>query len=171
GYNGNGQLGNGTTENAVVPTPVTGGLKFKHISAGRFHTCGITTAGKAYCWGSQSLGRLGNGETGRGYVSEPTPVAGGHTFAYISAGSTHTCALTPEGKAYCWGGNSFGRLGIGKSDNKPIPVPAEVAGGHSFRKIDAGRLHTCAISVEGNAYCWGSQARGKIGNGQTAIDS
>lgn len=171
GYNNLGQLGNGTTDNADVPTPVAGGLKFKQISAGRFHTCGVTIDNKAYCWGSPGNGRLGNGVIGGDSIKEPAPVQGSYEFSHIAAGNTHTCALTPEGKAYCWGGNSFGRLGIGKTDNQPIPVPTEVAGGHSFRKISVGGLHTCAVSHEGKAYCWGSQARGKVGNGQTAIDS
>jgi alpha-tubulin suppressor-like RCC1 family protein len=88
-----------------VPTLVSGGLTFASVSAGagdvQRHTCGVTTAGEAYCWGWGWHGFLGNGSEDDKYV--PTLVSGGLTFASVSTGDRHTCGVTTEGQAYCWG--------------------------------------------------------------------
>jgi len=78
GYNAYGQLGDGTTTDRLVPTPVAGGLTFAAVSAGPIvpfygHTCGVTTSGTAYCWGDNFRGELGDGTTTQRLV--PTAVA------------------------------------------------------------------------------------------------
>jgi uncharacterized protein YjdB len=165
-----GQLGIGATPDSVTtPTVVAGGFTFGAVSAGAFHTCGLTTAGKAYCWGADSAGLLGRGASGGSAV--PVPVAGGFTFASINAGETHTCALTTGGKAYCWGRNSTGQLGRGDTVSSNTPVP--VAGNVVFRSIDAGGLwggltfggFTCGVSLDGQGLCWGENLFGQLGNG------
>jgi alpha-tubulin suppressor-like RCC1 family protein len=155
-WNSGGQLGSGDTVSRTSPTPVTGGLTFKAISAGNFHTCGLVLDGAAYCWGSNSWyyhggGWLGTGDTLNRAV--PTPVIGALTFAAISAGGYHTCALTTNGVAYCWGSNSFGQLGTGDTVTHTVPTP--VAGGLTFAAISAGNRHTCGLTTNGVAYCWG----------------
>jgi len=97
GYNGDGELGNGTTTNGPTPVAVTGGLTFATVSAGESSACGVTTAGAAYCWGFNGNGELGNGTT----TSSPTPVAvtGGLTFATVSAGGYSACGVTTAGAA------------------------------------------------------------------------
>jgi len=61
GLNSLGQFGDGTTENRSSPVPEAGGLSFTAVSVGGQHTCGITTAGEAYCWGDNQAGQLGDG--------------------------------------------------------------------------------------------------------------
>jgi alpha-tubulin suppressor-like RCC1 family protein len=74
GKGSSGQLGNGTTWRRALPTPVSGGLVFKNISAGGAYSCGVTTSARAYCWGLNFWGNLGDGtQTTR---LTPTPVAG-----------------------------------------------------------------------------------------------
>ena len=80
------------------------GLRFVSIAAGGAHSCGLTAAGAAHCWGSNEHGQLGNGQSGPGRNSTvPVPVGGGLAFTAISAGGSHTCALTAAGAAHCWG--------------------------------------------------------------------
>jgi len=163
GWNFTGQLGSGDTVSRTSPTPVTGGLTFTAISAGGFHTCGLTLDGAAYCWGSNSgyytgyygsrsvYGWLGTGDTLARAM--PTPVIGGLTFVAISAGGYHTCGLTTNSVAYCWGSNSLGQLGTG--DNATRTAPTLVAGGLTFAAMSAGNHHTCGLTPNGVAYCWG----------------
>lgn len=90
----------GTTAGAYV-TPAA---PFASITAGFYHTCALDAAGQAYCWGYNVSGRLGVGPTSGPYLI-PTAVLHppGVTFAQLSAGGSHSCALTAAGEAYCWG--------------------------------------------------------------------
>jgi alpha-tubulin suppressor-like RCC1 family protein len=163
GWNAHGQLGDGTTIDRSVPTPVAGGLRFTSISAVWSHTCGLTPEGEAYCWGGNGLGQLGDGTTINRHV--PTPVAGGLRFATLAGRmGSHTCGLTLEGIAYCWGYNGWGQLGDGTTINRHVPTP--VAGGLRFTTISAVN-HTCGITPEGAAYCWGWNNTGRVGDGTT----
>lgn len=112
GWGGDGNLGDGTTSTRWTPAAVTGGLSFAKMSAGGFwHTCGVTTANAAYCWGHGTEGQLGDGTMSAKLV--PTVVAGGVSFVRISAGIYHTCGVTASQLAYCWGSNDYGTLGDG----------------------------------------------------------
>lgn len=163
GFNGNGELGDGTTTMQLSPVAVTGGLVFDTLAAGAAHTCGLTPAGAAYCWGSNSNGQLGDATT----TSQVRPVAvrGGLIFDRLAAGAAHTCGLTPAGAAYCWGANSSGQLGDGTTTDQPTPVP--VAGGLTFSSLAAGAAHTCGLTPAGAAYCWGYNIFGQLGDGNT----
>ena len=172
GANGSGQLGASSTDTCTIPsgsptpcslTPimVAGGLTFSALSAGTWgYTCGVTTGGAAYCWGSDSYGQLGNGTTTTSPT--PVPVSGGLTFTSISAGE-HTCGLAAGGVAYCWGFNRHGQLGNGGTTNSAMPVA--VSGGLAFAAISAGTQHTCGLTTNGAVYCWGWNDRGQLGDG------
>jgi alpha-tubulin suppressor-like RCC1 family protein len=90
-------------------------------------------------------------------------VVGGLTFATVSAGGNHTCGVTTEGAAYCWGYNNEGQLGNGTSGRRTSPVA--VAGGLTFATVGAGTFHTCGIATEGAAHCWGFNFYGQLGDG------
>lgn len=81
----------------------------------------------------------------------------------VSAGSRHTCGVTPSGVAYCWGDNSSGQLGNGTTTNSATPVP--VSGALSFASVSAGGNHTCGATSARVAYCWGDNSSGQLGNG------
>jgi alpha-tubulin suppressor-like RCC1 family protein len=80
----------------------------------------VTTAGAAYCWGANDHGQLGDGTTA--FRVTPAPVAGGLTFASVTASSYYTCGVTTVGVAYCWGENLFGELGDGTTTERHIAV-------------------------------------------------
>ncbi len=85
------------------------------------------------------------------------------TLGAVTAGGAHTCAVTAEGTAYCWGANAAGQLGTADTGSRLSPV--RVAGGHTFVVISAGIAHTCGVSSGGAAYCWGSNRSGQLGTG------
>lgn len=158
----------GQGENA--PVLVTGGHRFESISAGGRHTCGVTTDGEAYCWGTGDRGKLGTGLEGSGYFeAEPAPVNtnqfGPVAFRSISAGVLHTCAVTRQSLAYCWGHGFNGKLGDGFSVDRIVPTL--VSGEINFRSIHSGANQTCAITFFSEGYCWGGASRGQLGNGST----
>jgi len=156
-----GQLGDGDSVTIhPSPTPVAGGLAFAKVDAGGyFHACGVTISGSGYCWGDNSRGQLGVGDSANRYV--PVPVAGRLTLESIAAGGFHSCGLTPAGTAYCWGDNGLGELGDGTTTGSPTPVP--VSGGMAFTSIVVGAYHTCALTAAGVAYCWGDNSSSQLG--------
>lgn len=141
---GTGKLGLGTSGGTVpTPSPVVGGLTFTTLDVMNDnnilgHTCGVTTAGDAYCWGSNSGGALGGLSTDACEFDDvpfdcsgsPVLVQGGITFRQVAVGSgsgsapfkEHTCGLAEDGSVYCWGGNEFGQLGDGTLADRPAPV-------------------------------------------------
>jgi alpha-tubulin suppressor-like RCC1 family protein len=142
----------------------------EQISAGGKHVCAINSLSQAYCWGNNSSGQLGNGQTDpNGFTSlNPTPqaVVGGLTFKSIYAGSQHSCGLTGSGAAYCWGENSDSQLGIGNNTNQNTP---QLISGFTFVQLTLGDDHTCGRTGIGQVYCWGSNQKGQLGLGDNQI--
>jgi alpha-tubulin suppressor-like RCC1 family protein len=121
GDNSAGQVGTGTAgAPEVAPIAVTGGLSFVSLTAGANHTCGLTSAGIAYCWGGNASGQLGVGTT----TSSATPVAvgGGLAFGVLSAGNGLTCGVTAGRVAYCWGNNQYGQVGDASTTHRSLPT-------------------------------------------------
>lgn len=168
GYNGNGQLGDGSTSSSATPVNVYGlASGVAAVSAGSSHTCALTTGGAAKCWGANTAGQLGNGSTSTTPSVTPVSVVGLESgVASVSAGNAHTCAVTASGAAKCWGSNNTGKLGDGSTTDKA--TPGDVAElGSGVASVSAGMLHTCAVLTSGAAKCWGQNYRGQLGDGST----
>lgn len=172
GGGGSGKLGNGSDANIdqEVPAPVVTpeGVVWKVIEGGTNHTCGLSTAGAAYCWGSDSGGMLGDG-TDLVHHSSPSLVQlpPGVVLTSLSAASTTNCALATTGAAYCWGSDGFGQLGNGPdiTGSQYVPTLVVAPDGVTWASIVAGASHTCAVSTTGAGYCWGADSNGRLGNG------
>jgi alpha-tubulin suppressor-like RCC1 family protein len=165
GYNSQGQLGDGTRfeiENA--PVVVASSRRFRQVSAGKYHTCAVTTTDEAFCWGDNDFGQLGIGTDQRRRLS-PTLVAGGHAIRQIAAGGFHTCAVTTAGQAYCWGDSRSGQIGDGQTSQRLSP--RLVAGGRTFDRVTAGDWHSCGETAANRAFCWGRNGEGMLGDGTT----
>lgn len=170
GHNESGQLGDGTTADKNTPVDVAGLVSgATGLAPGYRHTCALTTADGAKCWGWNDYGQLGDGTTTN--WSMPVNVIGLESgVAAVRAGRWHTCALTVMGRVKCWGGNSSGQLGDGTTAQKGTPV--DVAGlGEGVVALAAGEWHACALSAAGGVKCWGANDYGELGDGTTANKS
>jgi hypothetical protein len=161
-----GQLGDGTMTDRSVPVNIKSlGSSVASVSAGRWHTCAITTGGAAKCWGLNSNGQLGDGTTVTRRTT-PVDVTGlGSGVAAIAAGGEHTCALTTGGAVLCWGSNRYGQLGDDLACGLgPCPTPVYVTGlGSGVAAISAGGNHTCALMQAGGVKCWGANQWHQLG--------
>jgi alpha-tubulin suppressor-like RCC1 family protein len=138
-----------------IPVAVGGELHFSALTAGRFHTCGITTDGLVYCWGNHTTGQLGTAgpfeNCGLLLRSsepmpcnrDPAPIAADLRATRVTAGAFHTCAIATDNTAHCWG-HGFQAI--------PTPIPE----GRQFVSVDAGGLMTCALANDQIPWCWGS---------------
>lgn len=146
---------------------------FVEVSAGRLHTCALTSDGTAWCWGSNEYGQLGaaQDETTCNHPDlrdrrvacaiRPRAVAGDVKFRAIRAGGTHTCALALDDRVFCWGDNLYGQLGDPSLRESFAPVP--VVSTARFIDVAAGGQHSCAVRTDGVAHCWGANDIGQIG--------
>ena len=166
GYNGDGELGNNSTTDSHVPVAVSNlGSGVVAIVAGQYHTCALTTAGGALCWGWNDVGQLGNNSTTTSLVPVAVSNLGSGVVA-IAAGFEHTCALTTAGGALCWGDNYHGDLGNNSTTESNVPVAvSNLTSG--VAAITGGNNHTCAVITAGGALCWGANGQGQLGNNST----
>ena len=181
-----GQLGDGLATLSPVPVPVSGGHKFRKIDVGSNNlVCGLVEDGRILCWGLDLAGALGspstvlcdNGGPPLRCATIPQPITSEERFVELSAGSSFACGVTRSFEALCWGRNDVGQLGrpttetCFQSNVQPIPcgsTPAPVSGPQRFVMVSAGPRHACGVTVDGDAYCWGENSIGELGNGTVA---
>jgi alpha-tubulin suppressor-like RCC1 family protein len=171
GSNDAGELGNGTTNNSLVPIAVPGlSSGVRSVSVGGNEVCAVVS-GAVKCWGFNPFGNLGNGTTTQSFV--PVQVSGLTSgFTQVSVGILSVCALSASGTVMCWGNNASGQLGNSGSTStcEGLPcslVPLPVLGLSGVTSISVGADAACAIKTGGDVVCWGSNASGQLGNGTT----
>ncbi len=174
GYNGYGNLGDGTTAAKTSPVSVIGGFTdWVQVSANSGatsdHTVGLRSNGTTWAWGRNDFGQLGDGTaTNR---SSPVSVVGGFTdWVQVSAGGRHTAGLRANGTAWAWGLGSSGQLGDNSPTNKSSPVSV-VGGFTDWVQVSSGADQTIGLRSNGTAWAWGSNASGQLGDNTTTIKS
>ncbi|MBK8050970.1 MAG: biotin transporter BioY [Anaerolineales bacterium] len=166
GWNDAGQLGDGTNADRWTPVDVTGlASGIQAVAAGLHHTCALTITGGLKCWGANAAGQLGDSTTTDS--STPVDVTGlASGIQSVVAGAQHTCALTSDGGARCWGDNYFGQLGDGTTESRSAPV--DVTGlANGIQAMAAGGPTTCALTTDGGVKCWGHNNFGQLGDNTT----
>ncbi len=189
GDGGSGRLGDGTTAGSLTPVtvvnpegtgPLTGVID---ITARWDHTCARLTDGQARCWGNDQ-GQLGRPpviiEPGSGVQPTHRPVvvldpsgSGPLTgVRHLAAGWYATCAVTEDGRTWCWGDNSYGTIGDGTAGILRY-LPTAVGGGTGLptaSDVSVGGIgHACAVLDDGRVRCWGRNLQGQLGD-QTLTD-
>ncbi|MGH7614491.1 MAG: RCC1 domain-containing protein [Gemmatimonadales bacterium] len=106
--------------------------------------------------------RAAHSNAARPWPQGPT----GTAITELAVGNEHTCALATSGDAYCWGLNASGQLGNGSTRRGEVATPV-AAGGLKFTQITVGSSHTCALAADGQAYCWGDNKTGQLGDRST----
>ncbi|OLE23749.1 MAG: hypothetical protein AUG44_21335 [Actinobacteria bacterium 13_1_20CM_3_71_11] len=170
GWNGNGQLGIGGTTDKSTPQPVTAPAgHWSSVAAGYDHNCGINDSGALYCWGRNVEGQIGIGnnttpQSSPALVAVPASKAG-KTWTSV-AGSWTTCGILSDKSLFCWGWNANGEIGNNSTTdtNSPVQVSGNLT---TWTSVAVGYQHTCGVQVGRSVWCWGDNADGQLGLGDT----
>lgn len=173
GYNRYGELGDGGTTDRLTPGLVSNGANtagtWRSIAASGYDTCAIGTDNKAYCWGRNSDGQLGDGTTAP--KSLPVAVLNGAnssgTWKKVASGYYGYCAIGGDDKAYCWGDGRYGALGNGTSTDSSTPVAVSLPPSETVVDLtsDGDAAYFCALTASAKVYCWGYNGYGVFGDG------
>jgi cysteine-rich repeat protein len=194
GANGYGKLGLGDQRSRgddpdemgeALPVVDLGPVGAKLVAVGGEHACAVLKDGNVKCWGRNSSGRLGLGDTeargdGPGEMGAMLPVVDLGTdrrATHIAAGGLHTCVVLDDGNLKCWGGNYYGQLGVGDRNDRGAEanqmgdaLPAvDLGTDRTARAVTAGSFYTCALLDDYSVKCWGSNSHGQLGLGDVAM--
>lgn len=155
GINESDELGNGNGgpmkySDRPVRVPVPEAVDWIDVGSS---ACAVGASGTTYCWGRQIAG--------------PTPTVLGIDFMPrgLSVGASHACVRDGDGVVYCWGSNQYGQLGDGSYLSAPMSRPVPVRLPEPATEVSAGYIHSCAVGASGQAYCWGNNWDGRLGDG------
>ena len=145
GYNAFGNVGDGTTDDRLVPTQVAGA--WRSITPGVV-TCGIRVDGTGWCWGDGT--------------NLPAQVPG--TWASLSSNLWTTCGVQVGGSGWCWGHNTNGQVGDGTKKDRSTPTRLT---GRWSSVGSGGDLMTVGVRTDGSGWTWGYNSHGQVGDGTT----
>ena len=191
GQNLYGQLGQGDVKargdnagemgDALAPVTLGAGVVPVQIVAGGYHTCALMADGRVKCWGQNTYGQLGLGNSANrgnhanemGDALAFVDLGSNNTAIQLVAGVYHTCALLNDGRVKCWGRSGSGQLGLGTTQSLGNDanemgdrLPAvDLGTGAVARQLSSGEGHTCAVLGDGSVKCWGLNSTGQLGLG------
>lgn len=154
GWNREGRNGDGTLVDQLLPTPVSGGLTFASLAANDATTCGLTPAGRVYCWGADGVRWPWQTD----YRLEPRLVTGADVFAFMSWSDWNGCGITTQAETKCWP--------VMLAD---VYTPQTVAGAPDLVTLAQGNDFQCGLTRRGEAFCWGYNSSGQVGSGSTDV--
>lgn len=166
GGNDLGQIGDGTFENRLSPTPVVGLSDVVEVSVGANHACARTTAGRLYCWGNNHSQQV----SAHAPLAQPLPflISELSDVVSVSAGWGFTCAVTADGSVWCWGDNSVGQIGDGTYNTVPggklIRPITRVHGIANAVTVSVSEYLACALLRDSTVTCWGDSVAGYLGD-------
>lgn len=160
GANSRGQVGDNTTDNRSLPTPITKAGPWAAVSAGSEFTCAVHADGTLWCWGLNSTRQLGDATTMNSSipVQEKTLAT---DWASVTAGSGFTCGVKTDGSRWCWGVNALGQGGDGTALS--ITQPKNVDQDKDWATLEASDFAACGIKTTGALACWGDGSMGQTG--------
>jgi alpha-tubulin suppressor-like RCC1 family protein len=166
GYNANGQLGNGITDDSSIPVQEsTRATDWVSISADEFHTVALKSDDTIWSWGYNFHGQLGDGSNDNSNV--PVQESTGATdWVSVSTGRFCTVALKSDGTVWSWGYNANGQLGDGTIDNSNVPVQ-ESTRSTDWVSVRPGLYAVMGLKSNGTLWSWGFNANGQLGDGTT----
>lgn len=163
GPNQSGQIGNGNTATAFIPTQITAVDRYKKVASGDSFTLALDAEGHLWSWGANNAGQLGDGSTQDN--ATPKLVGGDTAFTEIYASKETSYALDANNKLWAWGANNDGQIGDGTTDNRNKPAPVETSQTWSRLAVSQASNTVLAIDRSGWLYSWGSNANGLLGTG------
>lgn len=166
GYNSNGELGCGDTDNRSSPIQtIVGGTDWLKVSSGGRHTAAIKTDGSLWVWGDNDYGQLGDNTTDP--VSSPIQtITGGYNWVNLACGERFMAAIKDNGTLWMWGQNGDGQLGLNDTDDRSSPIQTFI-GGTDWKKVSCGNNHIAVIKNDGTLWTWGDNSDGQLGTGDT----
>ncbi|CAH3163860.1 unnamed protein product [Porites lobata] len=173
GHNGYSQLGNGNSNQGLIPSPLTSALQMKkvvQVACGSHHSLSLTDDGEVYAWGYNNCGQIGLGTTNNQTVPRKinSAIIGSKKISMIACGQTSSMALSDAGELFAWGYNGNGQLGVGNNANQLTPCKVIGLVGTITTQIVCGYAHSLALSDAGCLYAWGANSYGQLGTGNKA---
>ena len=174
GFNEDGQSGDDSTNTYKSPSvkvQFPDGKLVKSMGMGLKHTCAILVDDTLTCWGLDSYGALGNGDsdTTDKYTPQTISTPTDRKVVKVEPGATHTCILLDDGGVMCWGRDNAGQLGNGDTGDT-IHTPSsnvELPEGRAATDLSVGDHHSCALLDNGSVTCWGLNNFGQLGDNTT----
>ncbi|KAJ7392624.1 RCC1 and BTB domain-containing protein 1 [Desmophyllum pertusum] len=173
GHNGYSQLGNGNTNQGLIPSLITSGLQMKkviQVACGSHHSLALTNDGEVFAWGYNNCGQIGLGNTNNQTLPRKinSAIIGSKKISIIACGQTSSMALSDAGELFAWGYNGNGQLGVGNNANQLTPCKVIGLVGTITTQIVCGYAHSLALSDAGCLYAWGANSYGQLGTGNKA---
>ncbi len=163
-----GQLGQGNLDSSNVPLRVSLPGKAAHLSSAARTACAVLETGELYCWGYNWEGGIGLNDQHPGQ-NQLTPIRSGAQSDWLSSGTGdgHTCGIRANGLLFCWGRNSSANLGLGETTDQQRRVATQVGTEQDWLSVVSGQDGSCGLRAGGNLFCWGGNAYGNLGLGDT----
>jgi len=167
GFGGFGQLGHGHEQIQMQPKKIEAfaGQHVVAVSAGGRHSLALAADGAVWSWGGGANGRLGHGDQQSQLLPKKIEALAGQRVVAVSAGFSHSIAVTADGAVWSWGNGANGQLGHGDQQEQQLPKEIAAFAGRRVVAVSAGAYHSLAITAEGAVWSWGYGLFGRLGHG------